>query len=107
MYDNIATLKGAKHITYDKYLNEIVTYEEREVYVQPRGIYSSEFYQAAQTGLHPSITFDMANRADYNGEKLLTFEGVDYSIIRVDWNAQRDRISLICEERIGNEDISE
>ena len=103
MYDSIATLKGNRSVAYDSAGNELITYEERTVFVQPRGVYNAEFYNAAQAGLHPSITFELANKADYNGEKLVEWDGKTYSVIRTDWTAQRDRISLICEERIGNE----
>ena len=67
----------------------------------PRGVYNAEFYNAAQAGLHPSITFVLANKADYNGEKLIEWNGAYYDVIRTDWTAQRDSISLICEERVG------
>ena len=101
MYDSIATLKGAPITTYDEYGNEVITYTDNEVYVMPRGVYNAEFYNAAQAGLHPSITFVLTNKADYNGEKLIEWQGVLYNVIRTDWTAQRDSISLICEERIG------
>ena len=102
MYDSIATLKGGPITTYDEYGNEVITYTDNPVYVMPRGVYNAEFYNAAQAGLHPSITFVLTNRADYNGERLLEFEGRLYNVIRTDWNAQRDSISLICEERVHN-----
>lgn len=102
MYDDIAILKKYISGAYDKYGNVTNTVEKTTVYVQPRGVYSSEFYNAAQLGLKPSITLYMANRFDYDGQKIVEFHGVDYDVIRVDWNAQRDGISLICEERAGN-----
>jgi len=102
MYDSIATLKGEPMTTYDEYGNEVITYWDNPVYVMPWGVYRSEFYSAAQAGLHPSITFVMTNRADYHGEKLLEFEGRLYNVIRTDWTAQRDSIALICEERVHN-----
>ena len=102
MYDSIATLKGAPITTYDEYGNEVITYTDNEVYVMPRGVYNAEFYNAAQAGLHPSITFELTNKADYNGERLIEWEGKSYNVIRTDWNAQRDGISLICEERVNN-----
>ena len=102
MYDLIATLKGEPTTTYDEYGNEVITYQDSQVYVMPRGVYQSEFYNAAQAGLHPSITFVLTNRADYHGERLIEFEGKLYNVIRVDWTAQRDRIALICEERVHN-----
>lgn len=102
MYDSVATLKGEPTVTYDEYGNEVITYQDTEVYVMPRGVYQAEFYNAAQAGLHPSITFVLTNREDYHGERLLEFEGRLYNIIRTDWTAQRDSISLICEERVSN-----
>ncbi len=102
MYDDIATLKAYGPTTFDSYGNAVRVVEEREVYVQPRSVYASEFYQAAQTGLKPSLTLYMANREDYQGEKVLTYRGKDYTVIRVDWKAQRDGISLICEERVND-----
>lgn len=103
MYDGTAKLIRTNATTFDKYGNAIKTTEAREVFVQPRGVYSSEFYDAAQLGLKPSITLVMANRADYKGEKVLEYEGLYYNVIRVDWNAQRDAMSLICEERAGDD----
>ena len=100
MYDSIATLKKEISRTTDEYLNEITEYSEREVYVYPRGVYNAEFYRAAQVGLHPSITLDLTNREDYEGENIVEFEGKTYRVIRVDWNAQRDKLSLILEDAI-------
>lgn len=100
MYDNVATLMSEPIPTYDSYGNEELAYTETEVFVYPRGVYSSEFYSAAQAGLQPSVTLELANRADYNGEKLVKFEGELFNVIRVDWTAQRDKVSLVCEKRI-------
>ena len=102
MYDGIATLKAYGASTFDTYGNEQITVTETTVYVQPRGVYNSEFYNAAQLGLKPSLTLFIANRADYSGQKVVEFESVEYDVIRVDWTAQRDGISLICEERVGD-----
>ena len=102
MYDGVAILKDYGDPVYDEYGNEILPVVETQVYVQPRGVYQSEFYNAAQLGLKPSITFFIANRYDYEGQKIVTYNGLDYEVIRVDWNAQRDGISLICEERVSN-----
>ena len=102
MYDSVATLKAYGTPTYDEYGNEVQNITETEVFVQPRGVYQSEFYNAAQLGLKPSLTLYIANREDYDGQKVLEFEGKEYNVIRVDWNAQRDGMSLICEERVSN-----
>lgn len=102
MYDGIAILKSYSNEGFDKYGNKTTKEVKRTVFVQPRGVYASEFYNAAQLGLKPSLTLYMTYRNDYQGEKVLEFDGKDYSVIRVDWNAQRDGISLICEERVRN-----
>lgn len=102
MYDGIAILKSYSNEGFDKYGNKTTKEVKRTVFVQPRGVYASEFYNAAQLGLQPSLTLYMTNRNDYQGEKILEFEGKEYSVIRVDWTAQRDGISLICEERVRN-----
>lgn len=102
MYDDVAVLKQYTTASYDEYGNPTKTAEETTVFVQPRGVYASEFYDAAQAGMKPSITLFMANRADYSGQKIVEFNGVDYDVVRVDWSAQRDGISLICEERAKN-----
>lgn len=102
MYDSVATLKAYASISRDEYGNPVTTIEETEVFVQPRGVYQSEFYNAAQLGLKPSLTLMLTNREDYNGQKYLEFEGKEYEVIRTDWNAQRDGLSLICEERVRN-----
>ena len=102
MYDSVATLKAYGTPTYDEYGNEVQTITETTVYVQPRGVYQSEFYNAAQLGLKPSLTLYITNKADYDGQKVLEYEGKEYSVIRVDWSAQRDGISLVCEERVNN-----
>lgn len=103
MYDSMAILKGTASASYDAYGNEVITQTQREVYVQPRSVYASEFYSAAQAGMHPSITFALAHRDEYQGEKIIEWGGKDYTVIRADWTAQRDRLVLVCEERIGNE----
>lgn len=103
MYDGIAILKRYGDSTFDSEGNEVTPVAETEVFVQPRGVYQSEYYNAAQIGLKPSLTLFLSNREDYSDEKVLTYEGKEYSVIRVDWSAQRDGISLICEERAGNE----
>lgn len=102
MYDDVATLISYGNSTFDEYGNESIDTEKTTVFVQPRGVYQSEYYNAAQLGLKPSITLQLANKEDYNDEKVLEYNGRVYSVIRVDWTAQRDKISLICEERVNN-----
>lgn len=102
MYEDVATLISYGASTFDEYGNESIVTDKTDVYVQPRGVYQSEYYNAAQVGLKPSITFEISNREDYNDEKVVEYHGKYYTVIRADWNAQRDRISLVCEERVNN-----
>lgn len=102
MYDDVATLIKYGTSTFDEYGNESIVTEKRDVYVLPRGVYQSEFYNAAQNGLKPSITLMLSNRADYDDEKVVEYRGRMYTVIRVDWSAQRDGIALILEERTNN-----
>ncbi len=104
MWDDTAKLIRVNVVRYDKYGNEVTETKSREVFVQPRGVYHSEFYEAAQHGLSPSVTFLLSIRDDYHGEKLIEWHGAQYKVIRVDWTAQKDGVALICEERINNED---
>lgn len=100
MYDDVAKLITYETSGRDKYGNPTVTRKEAEIYVMPRGVYASEFYNASQLGQKPSITFQLANREDYGGQDIIEYEGVEYNVIRSDWSAQRDGLSLICEKRI-------
>lgn len=102
MYEDVATLISYGTTTYDEYGNASIETEKTTVYVKTRGVYQSEYYNAAQLGLKPSITFEIANREDYNGEKVLEYNGRVFTVIRADWTADRDGISLICEERTNN-----
>ena len=102
MFEATAKLYKETGRALDDYANEVITYTTREVFVYPRSVYRAEFYNAAQAGLHPAITLTMTNIADYEGEKLVEFEGKLYDLVRVDWNGQRDRVSLILEERTRN-----
>ncbi len=102
MYDGVAILKAYGEPTYDGAGNEVPSITETEVFVQPRGVYQSEFYNAAQAGLHPSVTFEITNKADYAGQRVINWEGEDYNVIRTDWDGQRDAIRLICEKRVNN-----
>lgn len=102
MYEDVATLISYGASTFDEYGNESITTEKTTVYVRSRGVYQSEYYNAAQLGLKPSITLEISNREDYHDEKVVEFQNRIYTVIRVDWDADRDRVSLICEERTNN-----
>lgn len=95
--DAIAYLVQDDIRTYDEYGNEIISQPVKEVFVQVDTVYSSEFYNAAQAGLRPSLRFFITHRIDYNGETELLYEGGRYSVVRTDWSG--DGVALICEEK--------
>lgn len=101
MWEDIAILKGNPTATYDTYGNEKLTYTDTQIFVQSRSVYQQEFYNAAQLGIHPSIVLKLTNRADYNGEKLVEYQGTLYDIVRADWKNGRDALELTLAERIG------
>lgn len=104
MYEGIAILKGDPVACYDEYGNETIKHSETTVFVKPRSVYASEFYAAAQIGITPSIVLVIANRADYDGQKLVEYNGVNYEVVRADWVNGRDSISLTLAERIADND---
>ena len=101
MFEGTAILKKAV-VTQDEALNEIETYAERTVFVRPRSVYASEFYQAAAVGLKPSLTLVLASFADYEGEKLVEYNGKEYTVTRTYQRPDRDSVELTLEERVVN-----
>ena len=77
--DTIVLLK--KKIVQDEELNEIVEYEEREVFCCKKSVTRNEFYNAANINLRPSMVFVM-NEFEYENEDRLKYNGKIYSIIR-------------------------
>ena len=102
MYDDVATLISYTTTGRDSMGNPTRTPIRADVFVQPRSVYASEYYNAAQLGLQPSLSLFLTNKADYSGQKVVEYHGLEYSVIRTDWNAQRDGITLVCEERVKN-----
>lgn len=101
MYESTAELLSCPITTYDTYGNEKIDYTRRTVYVTPRSVYASEFYSAAQVGLHPSIVLTINGRADYSGQKLVEYEGKVYDVTRADWTNGGDSVSLTLEEQVN------
>lgn len=101
MFDGVAILKKAT-VTQDAALNEVVTYTEREVFVKPRSVFASEFYQAAAVGLKPALTLVLSSFADYEDEKLVEYNGKEYTVTRVYQRPEKDTLELTLEERTVN-----
>ena len=97
-------------VTYgkDRYGNQIPARQEREVLCKVRSIGRSEYYQAAQTNLHPEYIFVLSHFTDYLGEKELLYRDwtgteKNYVIIRTYKDQYSDAIELTAEERVGKD----
>lgn len=62
-------------------------------------VYASEFYRANEQGLRPVLRI-VINALNYNYEQELEYNGVVYTIIRVDDNIEE--LALVCERKLKN-----
>lgn len=62
-------------------------------------VYQSEFYNASQQGLKPTLRV-VINNLNYNDEEELIYMNKRYAIIRVDM-VDYEYIALVCEKRVG------
>lgn len=82
-------------ITYDEIGNPIETITERKVYANERAVGSTDFYNAAVTGLRPSRVFEIYS-FEYKGEERLKHNGVTYRIIQAP--GKGEKVYLTCEK---------
>lgn len=101
MYETVAILRAPTY-TQDAALNVVETYTDRKVYVKPRSVYASDFYEAARSGLKPSVVLILSTPADYHGERVALFRGKEYTVIRSYQKPDRDELELTLEERTEN-----
>lgn len=88
----------------DEYGNPELVRSSIEVLCHVESVTRAEFYQAAQTGLHPSYTFVLTHYMDYHGEQEIEYtdwmgETHRYDIIRT--YRRDDELELITQERIN------
>lgn len=79
---------------------------ERTVFCQVNSVARSEFYAAAQAGLHPEYIFVLSHFRDYEGEKTIKYTdwlGRDHTlyVTRTYRVPDSDRLELTAEERTG------
>lgn len=60
-------------------------------YCRVNSVTRSEFYRARENGLEPLYTLVLSEYADYNGEKILEYNGKRYRVIRSYVGASGDR----------------
>lgn len=66
----------------DEYGDPSITETRREVFCRQNSIGQKEFYQAHAVGLQPEIKLVLADYLDYNGERMVEYDGQLYSILR-------------------------
>lgn len=88
-------------ITYteDEIGNQIETPVERKVFANEYSVSSTEYYNAAMTGLRPAKVFEIYT-FEYQGEAKLKHNGIAYNIIRTETRGEKTRLS--CERVAAN-----
>lgn len=103
MFETTATLY-TEQITQDAALNEVKTYTGRSVFVRKvRSVGTNEFYQAAAQGLKPSAVL-VVFFGDYNGEKIVGWQGGIYTVTRSYQRPDSDDLELTLERNLEHID---
>lgn len=103
MYNDIIEFGSVKY-TKNKYGQEKETIVWREVNAEVMSVSRAEFYSAAMANIRPTCIFAIADKDDYQGEKLIRHEGITYNVIRTFCGRDSYRLELTAEmrERDGN-----
>ena len=98
-YDNELNLIS---LTYadDEIGNQIPIERKTNILCNVSSIGRSEFYNAANSGLKPTIIFTI-HKYEYNDETLVEFNNVKYKVIKT-YSKGIEEIELTCERVIGN-----
>lgn len=73
---------------------EPVERTKRMVYCEVRSVGMSEVYEAKGHDLEPEYVFDLSDYAEYNGEKIVEYNGVLYDVFRTYVNGQKIEITV-------------
>lgn len=77
---------------------ETYTPQITEVFLEKKSVTMKEFYLAGNDGIQPDVVFRLTDEADYHGEKLLEYEGIQYDIIR-SYAGKGQAIELTCKKK--------
>lgn len=98
-----------KLIATQKSQNDYGVWEEtqtsRDVFCQVESVTRAEFFEGGRNGLNPEFRMSMFS-GDYNGERLLMYNGNTYSIYRT-FIAKNDIIELYVERKGGTNGSSQ
>lgn len=72
----------------------------KKIYAKVQSVKTSEFYNAVQAGMSPSVEF-VIKKLNYNGEEELKWNDEIYSIIRTVDPKNKFDIVLVCQKKIG------
>ena len=76
------------------------TTTRKKIYCDVSSVSMSEWFEGGRNGLNPELRLTMFS-GDYNGEKLIEYNGTEYSIYRT-YLARNNSIELYVERRGGN-----
>lgn len=97
---DLTTKLISKEYNIDDIGNEILQENYIEIpIIDVEDVYQSEFYNASQQGLKPTLRLVISD-LNYNDEPELEYMDYRYSIIRVD-KVNNEEIALVCEKRSG------
>lgn len=94
LFKDIAYLQTRTKTVDDEGISTEV-YVDREVFVNVGKVRQSEFYQAAATGLKPTLMLEVF-QYDYNEEDRLKFNDVVYKVIRT-YPIKNEKLEIVCE----------
>ena len=92
----LITENAAKHGVHTP-----VTEMAREVYCTVQSVSRSEFYTAMNAGIQPEYVFKLALAEDYQGERVVWYNGKKFRVIRT-YMTEDDGIEITC----GRSDVN-
>ena len=81
--------------TVDSYGRVIRSETLAERFAQVRSIGQSEFYQAAASGLKPTIKFVLADYWDYDDQKEIVYNNTRYNVLRTYRNGNSIELTAV------------
>lgn len=108
MIDDVITLIKAGGYTKDAVGNQIPADPvRRQVFCGVESVMRNEYYQAAQSDLHPEYTFILTHYKDWQGEREVEYidwtgTARTFDVIRTYRVPDSDRLELTVQERIND-----
>lgn len=99
MYNEVITLVDEIK-TVDDYGDMTVTEDTKQVFAGVKSVGQKEFYEAQALGLAPEIKIVLSDYLDYNGQKVIRYQGfgesspTDYRVIRTYRNGTELEITV-------------